>query len=197
MKKLVYLFALIPQIYFAQCNLEDSKVAQQELMDEYANEATSPLKGDLFTNFEGLLFYPISDTYCVEVTFKRTKKEKPFPMKTTSTRTPMYVKYGEITFEIDGKKLKLDVFQNLDLVKSNPQYKNHLFLPFTDLTSGVTSYGGGRYLDLVIPNKKKFYIDFNKAYNPYCAYAPGYSCPLTPEQNDLDIEILAGVKYQN
>lgn len=197
MKKLVYLLTLIPQIYFAQCNLEESKAAQQELINQYTNEATSPLKGDLFTNFKGLLFYPISDKYCLEATFKRTKKEKPFPMKTTSSRTPMYVKYGEIYFEIDGKKLKLDVFQNLDFVKNNPKYKNHLFLPFTDFTSGVTSYGGGRYLDLEIPNKKTFTIDFNKAYNPYCAYAPGYSCPLTPEQNDLEIEILAGVKYQD
>lgn len=118
-------------------------------------------------------------------------------MKTTSSRTPMYVKYGEISFEIDGKKLKLDVFQNLDLIKMNPKYKNSLFLPFTDLTSGVTSYGGGRYLDLEIPKKRKFTLDFNKAYNPYCAYAPGYSCPLTPKQNDLEVEVLAGVKYNN
>lgn len=197
MKKWISLVALIPQIYFAQCDIEAAKNYQQELVTHYTDEKNSPLKGELFTNFEGLLFYPISDKYCVTATFKRTKKEKPFPMKTTSSRTPMYVKYGEISFEIDGKKLKLDVFQNLDLIKMNPKYKNSLFLPFTDLTSGVTSYGGGRYLDLEIPKKRKFTLDFNKAYNPYCAYAPGYSCPLTPKQNDLEVEVLAGVKYNN
>ena len=77
-----------------------------------------------------------------------------------------------------------------------PQYKNHLFFPFTDLTTGSITYGAGRYIDLTIPKSgNTIVIDFNKAYNPFCAYSDGYSCPLVPADNNLDTEILAGVKF--
>ncbi|WP_321538818.1 DUF1684 domain-containing protein [Flavobacterium piscinae] len=69
-----------------------------------------------------------------------------------------------------------------------------MFLPFTDLTSGIESYGGGRYIDLKIQEGKIWTIDFNQAYNPYCAYNEKYSCPIVPEENDLKVEIKAGVK---
>ena len=69
-----------------------------------------------------------------------------------------------------------------------------MFLPFTDLTNGEETYEGGRYIELEIPDKNYIVIDFNKAYNPYCAYNYIYSCPIPPEENDLKIEIKAGVK---
>jgi uncharacterized protein (DUF1684 family) len=75
-----------------------------------------------------------------------------------------------------------------------PKYQNLLFLPFKDHTSGKTSYGGGRYLDLPIPSGNKLVIDFNKAYHPYCAYTTGYSCPVVPEDNYLDLAVEAGIK---
>ena len=71
---------------------------------------------------------------------------------------------------------------------------DYLFLPFTDLTSGVDTYGGGRYIDQKIPEGNSIIIDFNQSYNPYCAYNPRYSCPIPPPENDLLIEIMAGVK---
>jgi uncharacterized protein (DUF1684 family) len=74
------------------------------------------------------------------------------------------------------------------------EYRDYLFLPFADLTNGEETYGGGRYLDLTIPTGNTILLDFNKAYNPYCAYNPKYSCPLVPKQNRLDIPIIAGVK---
>jgi uncharacterized protein (DUF1684 family) len=78
-----------------------------------------------------------------------------------------------------------------------PEYKDHLFLPFTDLTSGEETYTAGRYIDLsfedIIDNK--VVIDFNKAYNPYCAYVSGkYNCPIPPRENTLSVAILAGEK---
>ena len=182
---------------FAQYDTNAIKEQQEKLVAFYADTAVTPLKKYDFLTFQGIHFFPIDEKYNVKAKFKRTKNEKPFAMKTSGAKTPTYVKYGEITFKIDGKKLKLDVFQNLDLVKNNPKYKNHLFLPFTDLTSGVSSYGGGRYIDLEIPTSKSFYLDFNKAYNPYCAYTAGYNCPIPPKQNDLDVEILAGVAFNN
>ena len=76
------------------------------------------------------------------------------------------------------------------------QYKNYLFLPFTDATTGVETYESGRYIDLEINDIKDnlVIIDFNKAYNPYCAYTTGYNCPIPPAENDLHIAITAGEK---
>ena len=195
--KFIIIFLFSVSFCFAQYNAEAVKKQQDNLVVFYADTTTSPLKKVDYATFQGIHFFPINEKYVVTAKFKRTKNEKPFAMKTSGTKTPTYVKYGEITFKIDGKKLKLDVFQNLDLVKNNPKYKNHLFLPFTDLTSGVSSYGGGRYIDLQIPKKNKFLLDFNTAYNPYCAYTVGYNCPIPPKQNDLNVEILAGVSYTN
>jgi uncharacterized protein (DUF1684 family) len=79
---------------------------------------------------------------------------------------------------------------------ANPAYKNLLFLPFNDSSNGDSSYGGGRYIDLDVNHivNKQITIDFNKAYNPYCAYSDGYRCPVPPQENRLSIEILAGEK---
>jgi len=79
-------------------------------------------------------------------------------------------------------------------LKEDEGYEDYLFLPFTDATNGNETYGGGRYIDLSIPNGDQIVIDFNKAYNPYCTYNKKYSCPIVPSQNALDIEIFAGVK---
>ena len=116
-------------------------------------------------------------------------------MQTSSDRQPVYVKYADLYFTLKGKKMKLAVYQSQSL-KENPEYFDYLFLPFTDLTNGEGSYSGGRYIDLRIPEEgvKKISLDFNKAYNPYCAYSGGYSCPVPPAENNLDMAITAGVK---
>ena len=74
------------------------------------------------------------------------------------------------------------------------KYKNYLFLPYTDLTNGFESYGGGRYIDLTIPDCNEIIIDFNKSYAPSCAYNHSYSCPVPPKENHLNVRIEAGVK---
>ena len=194
MSKLV-LFLLITHTVFSQQQFErDSIIQFQKKMNEhYADSAKSPLKKKDWAVFQALEFFPISEKYFVKANFKRTKKEKPFEMKTTTSRKPMYVKYGELHFEIDGIPCQLNVYQNVEFSKK-PGYKNSLFLPFTDYTSGVESYGGGRYIDLEIQKGNTWAIDFNQAYNPYCAYNEKYSCPIVPEENDLKVEIKAGVK---
>lgn len=166
---------------------------QAELNQSFADSLKSPLMKEDFKSFKGLDFFPLNKKYIVEATFIRTKKEKAFGMKTTTSRTPLYVKYGELHFTIDGKKLKLNIYKNLDLSKKSG-YEDYLFLPFSDLTCGKESYIGGRYVDMRIQKGKTWIIDFNKAYNPYCAYNYEYSCPIVPLENDLDVEILAGVK---
>jgi uncharacterized protein (DUF1684 family) len=74
------------------------------------------------------------------------------------------------------------------------EYGNLLFLPFRDKTNGKTTYGAGRYLDISFPASDSIYLDFNKAYNPYCAYDDRWSCPLVPFENHLEVSILAGEK---
>lgn len=172
---------------------ETAKEFQETINKEYRNREESPLAEEDFKVFKGLDFYPINEKFIVEAKFTRTANEKVFKMKTTGTRLPEYVKYGELAFNIDGKTFKLNLYQNIDLIKKEG-YADYLFLPFSDLTCGKESYIGGRYIDMRIPKGNSVTIDFNKAYNPYCAYNHKYSCPIVPLENDLDIEILAGVK---
>jgi len=172
---------------------ETSKEFQDNLNLDYADKEKSPLTKEDFKTFKSLDFFPINEKYIVEATFVRTKKEKVFKMKTSTDRLPEYVKYGELLFTIDGVNCKLNVYQNIELIKK-PGFDDYLFLPFSDLTSGKESYIGGRYVDLRIQKGKIWTIDFNKAYNPYCAYNHKYSCPIVPLENDLNVEILAGVK---
>lgn len=191
--KNIILFLFCFTSTYAQKDVAAAEKFQSELNKSYADSLKSPLMKDDLKQFKGLDFYPIDEKYIVEAIFIRTKKEKSFKMKTTTSRTPIYKKYGELHFSIDGKELKLNVYQNADL-KKKPGYDDYLFLPFSDLTCGKDSYIGGRYIDMRIPKSEKVIVDFNQAYNPYCAYNYEYSCPIVPLENDLDIEINAGVK---
>ncbi len=173
--------------------IEENKAKQAELNEEFTNAETTILTEEDFKNFKGLEFYAIDLKYRVKGKFVRTPNEKPFLMPTTTERLPEYVKYGEAHFNINGKNLKLNLYKNTEPY-DEPGYEDYLFLPFTDLTSGDGSYGGGRFIDMRIPTGKTIVIDFNKAYNPYCAYNHKYSCPIPPKENDLLVRIEAGVK---
>ncbi len=166
---------------------------QYKLNTKYADEKDSPLTEEDLKKFTALHFFPIDSTYKVTATFELEENPRLFEMPTTTDRKPIYKTYGTATFTLDGKELKLHIYQNQDLIKK-PEYKNHLFIPFTDLTNSNGSYGGGRYIDLEIPENDTIVIDFNTAYNPYCAYNYKYSCPIPPRENDLPVAIKAGVK---
>jgi uncharacterized protein (DUF1684 family) len=188
------IIVLFSVLVFGQEN--QVKLAQEfqaELNKSFADSLHSPLLEEDLAHFETLDFYPISEKFIVEATFVRTKREKVFKMKTSTSRMPLYKKYGELHFKIDGKSFQLNVYQNIELSRK-PGFKDYLFLPFSDQTNGNETYIGGRYLDIQIPKSKKVIINFNKAYNPYCAYNYEYSCPIVPLENDLDIKIEAGVK---
>ncbi len=196
MKKLnlLVVIILISEITFGQNSYrKEIKKFQNEINKEYADSATSPLTKKDLANFKILDFYPINKNFRVTAKFTRTENEKPFKMKTTTDRAPEYVKYGEVEFILKGKKVRVNIYQSIRL-REKEEYKDYLFLPFRDLTSGKTSYGGGRYVDLKIPENDTIIIDFNKAYNPYCAYNHKYSCVIPPAENFIDIEIKAGVK---
>jgi uncharacterized protein (DUF1684 family) len=166
---------------------------QKKINSEYADAKTSPLTAEDLAQFKSLDFYPINEKAFVVAQFIRTQDEKPFGMPTSTARKPMYVKYGEARFQLEGKEFKLNIYRNIEFSKKE-EYKDDLFLPFSDLSSGKESYIGGKYIDLKIPTGDTIVIDFNLSYNPYCAYNHKYSCPKVPLENDLDIEIKAGVK---
>lgn len=200
LKHFIILTSLIFAFITAHAQTDSTKIKAEiedyraELNKEYSDSATSPLPKEKIANFKGHEFYPVDLKYHIKAKFIRTENEKPFKIQTTGTRTPEYVKYGEAHFELDGKKLVLNLYRNIALSQKE-EYKNHLFIPFKDLTSGDETYGGGRYMDSQIPEGKYIFIDFNKAYNPYCAYSSRYSCPIPPKENHLEVEIKAGIKY--
>lgn len=169
---------------------------QKEVNAKFKDASTSPLKDVDRKNFKGLDFFKFDSTYVVKAKFERTPNETPFEMKTTTERLALYVKYGTVTFNLKGKDHHLNVYQNQDLVNKEG-YEAYLFLPFLDNTNGEDSYGGGRYIDLEIPDGNELVIDFNKAYNPLCAYNEKYSCPIVPLENYLELRVEAGVKAFN
>ncbi len=173
-------------------NVISAQNFQKEINMEFKSPEHSPLPLKARKNFSSLEFFPVDTTFIVIAEFVRTPFEAPFEMPTTTDRKPLYVKYGELYFSLNGKDFELDVYQSQQLNKK-AEYKDYLFLPFTDLTNGNSSYSGGRYVDLKIPKANRMLIDFNKAYNPYCAYSGEYSCPIPPEKNHLEIAINAGV----
>lgn len=166
---------------------------QAKINSEFANREESPLTEKDFENFKTLQFFPVDLKYRIMAKFIPIENALPFEMTTTTDRKPMYRAYGNLIFEVDGIACRLTVYQNLDLMKKE-EYKNYLFIPFTDLTNSTETYGGGRYLDLELPLNEDVLLDFNKAYNPYCAYNYKYSCPIPPMENDLNVFIKAGVK---
>ena len=193
-----YLLSLLILVSTLSC-VQDKKPIlgetdwQKELNAEYKDATTSPLKAKDRKHFEGLDFFKFDSAFVVVAQLERTPDSEFFNMKTTTNRLSQERIYGILTFQLNGETHKLNVYQGKDLMVTEG-YEDYLFLPFLDDTNGEESYGGGRYIDLRIPEGDTIVIDFNKAYNPYCAYSGRYSCPIPPKENHLDVEINAGVK---
>lgn len=197
----IFTYALSSIILFTSCNTQKNpyedeiKLFQYELNTQFANAEESPLTEDDVKTFKALSFFEIDENYRVEASFELTPEEPVFEMQTTTDRLPLFKKYGIASFTLNGKYCELSLYQNQQYMTSF-EHGNLLFLPYNDLSNGDASYGGGRFIDIEIPKKgsEKITIDFNKSYNPYCAYNHKYSCPIPPSENNLNIEILAGVK---
>lgn len=140
-------------------------------------------------------FYPIKSNYRCQCTLTLTPDSKPFNLKTYSNIEKPYRKYAEFNCPLNGEKIKISAYLSL-LHTNHPVYNNRLFIPFMDLTNGDETYGGGRYIDINISEieNNKVILDFNRAYNPWCAYSEGYNCPIPPRENHLEIAIEAGEK---
>jgi uncharacterized protein (DUF1684 family) len=139
-------------------------------------------------------FFPVDNSYRVKTRVERIYEAPWFSMETSGKEKQVYRVYAILHFSLNNKALKLHVYQSQRLMDVK-EYADHLFIPFTDLTSGESSYENGRYLDLEIEDLEsgEYILDFNNAYNPYCAYVSDrYNCPVPPRENDLAIEIRAG-----
>jgi uncharacterized protein len=191
---------IILALSFVNLLAQDSEKAVAEIeahrkkqYKEFKDKNKSPLDQSDRKKFKGLNYYPIDLGYRIKARFVKNENPVLFKMKTTTSRLPDYVKYGEVHFTLNDQTFKLNVYQSPDLLKM-PGYEDYLFIPFTDPTNGEETYEVGRYLELRIPSGDEITIDFNQSYNPYCSYSSRFSCPIPPTENDLPIAIKAGEK---
>jgi len=159
---------------------------------DFIKEERSPItKAD--TGF--LRFFEPDSDWWLEADYEILEQADFIDFATSSGKIKKYRPYAILHFKKGSQQFNLTAYQSEQLI-NNPAYADYLFLPFTDLSNGDETYGGGRYIDLRIGDlvEGKARIDFNKAYNPYCAYSGGYSCPVPPMDNRLKIIISAGEK---
>lgn len=201
-KAIAFLLCLIltlPTVSMAGKPSGDRKYIRQIRKERKENDRdfkeaeNSPLEAGAKNGFRGLRYFAADPDWRINARLVKADKPDTIRMKTTTERLPLYLVYGKAIFQVNGKDYTLTVYRNVGLM-TKPGFEDYLFIPFTDLTSGKGSYGGGRYVDSRIQDDGTILIDFNKAYNPYCVYNKKYSCPIPPAENDLDLKVTAGVK---
>jgi uncharacterized protein len=173
------------QEYVAQ--LENERKEKDSFMK---NGEGSPFEGNEET-FSGLSYFPPNPTFRIQANLEPIENKKMLALPTSDGKEKRYIEYAYATFNLEGKKNKLLLLEILD---AGP-FKGTLFLAFADATSAMETYGAGRYLDIKkTPGASTILLDFNRAYNPYCAYSDKFSCPFPPKENVLSVAILAGEK---
>lgn len=186
-------------ITLVSCQTVNSKKFNKEIslhrttyQNEFLHTDRSPLEKE---DLQFLDFYPPDSKYCIMSKVTMLEQQDTMVFKTSSGKFKRYIPFALLKFDIDRKPFQLIAYTSPDL-RNNELYANYLFVPFTDETNGEESYGGGRYLDLDINDirKNRLLLDFNKAYNPWCAFSDGYNCPIPPKSNDLPVKIEAGEK---
>jgi len=180
----------VPADYIEKMNA-DRQQKDLELLDT----TVSRFNKEERTHFaeKGLQYFKPDPDYVVDAKMTVDTSYPVFQMPTTTDRKPNYRIYGFIDFKLKDTLCRLVAYQNMDY-KDDPEYGGSLFIPFKDNTNEYTTYGGGRYIDVKIPESDHFLLDFNTAYNPYCAYSHRWSCPLVPGNNTLELSVFAGEK---
>jgi len=165
---------------------------RQEYKDGFLHDDRSPLTKD---DLPFLDFYPAEPAWKLTCQCTKVENAKTFDMPTYSGVTRLYRVYAMADCKYKGKDIRLNIYQNMTQ-PANPLYKGYLFLPFKDYTNDEETYGGGRYINLYEKDitDNQITIDFNKCYNPWCAYSSGYNCPVPPKENHLAFEVNAGEK---
>ena len=151
----------------------------------FENDQHSPLSSEQKETFQGLSYYPENPQLRFEVQLEPFEEHIHVQMQTSTGDNQEYTKQGKFPFDVDGEPAELIVYVSAD---------GGAFVPFVDATSGKETYGAGRYLELEHQGGNKYQVDFNLAYNPWCAYSPFFSCPIPPQENRLTVPIRAGEK---
>lgn len=188
-----FIFAVfIAQFGWSQLDSIQISEKREAHLSELMDVKAGVLDSTEIAHFQGLDYFDFDAQYQINARFEKNIGKK-FKMPTSTDRLPTYRRYGYVYFQLDSTELRLTVYQNMGLRKVEG-FKNYLFIPFRDLTNSSETYGGGRYLDVEIPEGEVLPLDFNTAYNPYCAYSVRYSCPIPPAENRIEVEVLAGEK---
>jgi hypothetical protein len=155
---------------------------RREKDDFFRTSPDSPLTADQQEAFAGLRYFPENPALRLVVQVERVPQPETIPMQTSTGDVRDYERYGRFTFEVEGQPAALTIYRN----------ELGLFLPFVDSLAGRETYGAGRYLEPMELPDGRFEVNFNLAYNPYCAYNENWSCPITPAENRLKVPIRAG-----
>lgn len=169
--------------------MDSIKQYRKNIIQEHIGDPRSPLtKKDV----RKLRYFEADPEFRMICEYIELEKKDSVVMPTSSGRQKYFLKFAIAKFSIDDQSYTLYLYKSANATKSYPGY----FLPFYDQTNGTETYGGGRYLELDSSHfeNASLIIDFNKAYNPWCAYSDGFNCPVPPEENRLPLEILAGEK---
>jgi uncharacterized protein (DUF1684 family) len=152
--------------------------------DFFRSHPQSPLTREQKKSFTGLSYFPENPDLRLEVVMEEFPKKEEFAMQTSTGDVQMYQKYGRFHFTVDGEDAQLTIYQG----------EHGFFLPFVDALANQETYPAGRYLEPEPLPGNRFFVDFNLAYNPYCAYNERWSCPITPAENRLKVAVRAGEK---
>ena len=171
----------VPQKYLSEIREE------RRLRDRFmATHAESPFVDGSVAGFRGLSYFPVDPKWVIRGRLERTEPPREAYLRTSRDGQLELRCVGNLTFTLFGKPMHLRAYHT--------GATSSLFVPFRDRTSGRESYGPGRYLTLDMSTDDEYAIDFNRAFNPYCAYTPAYECGFPPPENDLPVAIRAGEK---
>ena len=194
-KQVTYIIALIAiagLIYFTLSGGESVEEFEASVLDHRAEKEDylSTNSGSPFVQ-EGkeageFSYFPIDRKYKVTAKVEKIQKRQISMIQNSDGSSQRYLKYAWLHFEVDEQPQKLLVLKSM--------FDSALFLGFADDTSGDTSYGGGRYLDIGELKGDRLVLDFNLAYNPYCAYSAKFLCPFPPKENILTVKVEVGEK---
>jgi uncharacterized protein (DUF1684 family) len=192
MRYLTLLFLLSAFTCLAQDHKTQIAAFREKYKADFLTEKNSPLKKE---DLQYLRFYDADSTYRVTAKVELIPAANPFMMPMFIGTAREYLPYAKLKFALKGKAMELTVYRSTSLMAIT-EYNDYLFLPFTDETNGGETYGGGRYIDMREGEFKDgvVVLDFNKTYNPYCAFSSAYSCPKPPDENRLAVAIKAGEK---
>ncbi len=150
----------------------------------FRRDSQSPLTSQQKRDFHGLNYFPENPALRLELKAEQLPAKERIEMRTSTGDVQVYYRHSRFGFSVDGQEAELTIYEG----------EYGFFLPFVDSLSGKETYPAGRYLEPELLPGGRFLIDFNMAYNPYCAYNEHWSCPLTPFENRLKVPIRAGEK---